>query len=193
MRRLIVPLAAVVVLAAAPAPARAQGYIAPFYGWDFGGNAGECPSFLSDCSEKKSAYGVAMGYGRLFGLEADISYAPDFFGESASYSSNSVLTVMGNLVLSFPAGPVRPYLSGGIGLIRTDVELTVGDLLSTNDSSFGYDFGGGVNLLFPHHVGVRFDYRYFKSTGSMSILSFLGSSDSDKLSFSRFVIGFVLH
>jgi hypothetical protein len=193
MRKLIIPLAVLVLFVAVPTGARAQTYIAPFYGWDFGGNAGNCPSFLNDCSEKKTAYGVTMGYGRLFGLEADISYAPDFFGTSASYSSNSVLTAMANVSLNFPAGPVRPYFSVGIGIIRTDVELTVGDLLSTRNSSLGYDVGGGLKLLFPHHLGLRFDYRHFKSTGSMSILSVLGDSDGEKLKFSRFAIGLMIH
>jgi opacity protein-like surface antigen len=193
MRKMVIPLAVLVLIAAAPAAARAQSYIAPFVGWDFGGSAGNCPSFLNDCSEKKTAYGVAMGYGRLFGLEADVSYAPDFFGASSSYSSNSVLTMMGNLSLSFPAGPFRPYVSAGIGLVRTDVALTVGDMLSTKNSSFGYDLGGGLKLLFPHHLGLRFDYRHFRSSGSMSILSLLGHSDGETLAFSRFAIGLILH
>jgi opacity protein-like surface antigen len=193
MRKLVAPLAALVLIAAAPTAARAQSYIAPFVGWDFGGSAGNCPSFLNDCSEKKTAYGVAMGYGRLFGLEADISYAPDFFGASSSYSANSVLTAMANVSLNFPVGPLRPYFSVGLGVVRTDVELTVGDLLSTRDSSLGYDAGGGLKVLFPHHLGLRFDYRHFRSTGSMSILSLLGGSNGDKLNFSRFAIGLMLH
>lgn len=193
MRKLVIPLVALVLLTVSPAPARAQAYIAPFYGWDFGGSAGNCPSFLNDCSEKKTNWGVAMGTGGLFGIEEDISYAANFFGASTSLGSNSVMTLMTNLSLSFPTGPVRPYVSGGLGLVRTNVELTVGDLLSTKNSSFGYDLGGGVNVLFPHHLGVRFDYRHFNSTGTLSILSFLGSSSSQKLNFSRFAIGLILH
>ncbi len=193
MRKLIVPAALLVLLVAAPPAARAQSYIEPFVGWDFGGSAGNCPSFLNDCSEKRMAYGVAMGYGRLFGLEGDISYAPDFFGASSSFTANSVLTAMANLSLSVPAGPVRPYFSLGIGIVRTDVELTPQDLLSIKNSSFGYDAGGGVKVLFPHHLGLRFDYRHFRTTGSMSIESLFGDSSGDKLSFSRFSIGLMIH
>src|SRR5512137_865618 len=124
MRKLIIPLALLMLLAAAPAPAQAQGFVAPFYGWDFGGSAGSCPSFLNDCAEKKSNFGVTLGYGGLIGLEEDISYAPNFFGTSAEYKSNSVLTLMTNISIGFPTGPVRPYVSGGIGLVRTNVEVS---------------------------------------------------------------------
>lgn len=194
MRKLVIPVTALVLLAFAPAPARAQAYIAPFYGWDFGGSAGNCPSFLNDCSEKKSNFGVTLGYGRLFGIEEDISYAPNFFGTSSSYGSNNVLTLMTNMSIAFPTGPVRPYVSGGIGLVRTNVEISnVANLLSFKNSSFGYDLGAGLNLLFPHHLGVRLDYRNFRSTGTLSILEFLGSSNHQKLSYSRFAIGLLLH
>jgi opacity protein-like surface antigen len=194
MRKLFIPAAAFVLLAFAPAPARAQAYIAPFYGWDFGGSAGSCPSFLNDCSEKKSNFGVTLGYGGLVGIEEDISYAPNFFGTSTSYASNSVLTLMTNISIGFPTGPVRPYVSGGIGLVRTNVELTnVANLFSLNNSSFGYDLGAGVNLVFPHHLGVRLDYRNFRSTGTLSILEFLGSSNHQHLNYSRFAIGLLLH
>lgn len=193
MRKLVVPVAALVLLVLVPAPARAQSYIAPFYGWDFGGDAGTCPSFLNDCAEKKTSWGVTLGKGGVVGFEEDISYAPNFFGESASLGSNSVLTLMTNLSVGFPSGPVRPYISGGIGLIRTNVEINVSSLLSFDNSAFGYDIGGGVNFVFPHHLGLRFDYRHFTSTGTIPILSYLGVSTSQKLSFSRFAIGLLLH
>ena len=193
MRKLCIPVAALVLLALVPAPARAQAYIAPFYGWNFGGSAGNCPSFLNDCPEKKTNWGVTLGYTRLFGIEEDISYSPNFFGASPSSGSNSVLTLMTNIAIGFPTGPLRPYVSGGIGLVRTNVDFKIQNLLSLNNSSFGYDIGAGVNLLFPHHLGVRLDYRYFKSTGTLSILEFLGSSNNQKLNYSRFAIGLLLH
>lgn len=192
MRKVVILAAALFLLV--PALARAQAFIAPFYGWDFGGSAGNCPSFLNDCSEKKSNFGVTIGYSGLIGLEEDISYAPNFFGSSSAYGSNSVLTLMTHISIGFPTGPVRPYISGGIGLVRTNVEVKdIANLFSFKNSSFGYDLGAGLNLLFPHHLGVRLDYRNFRSTGTLSVLEFLGSSNNQKLNYSRFSIGLLLH
>jgi opacity protein-like surface antigen len=99
---------------------------------------------------------------------------------------------MTNMSVGFPVGPVRPYFSGGIGLVRTNVEFTSSDLLSSDNSSFGYNLGGGVNFMFPHHLGVRLDYRRFTST-NITALGWLGMSPGQNLSFSRFSIGLVLH
>ena len=97
-------------VAAAPSPARAQLFVSPNIGVDIGGNAGKCPSLFSDCQEKRTSYGLAAGKfpTGLLGFEIDFVYAPDFFGKSAELSSNSVLTLMGNLLVSIPVGPIRP-------------------------------------------------------------------------------------
>jgi len=186
-------LASFVVTALAPAPARAQGYFSPNVGYDFGGDAGNCPSLFNDCSEKRTSYGLTAGFlsGGIFGIEEDLAYAPDFFGQSASLGSNSVLTLMTNLVVGIPAGPVRPYVSAGIGLIRTNVNFTPSALLSFSNSNFGYDIGGGVMVFFPHHLGVRGDFRHLHSAQDISILGI--SLPSTKLNFTRASIGLVLH
>ncbi len=192
-RVLLVPLVVLIVLTLAPAPARAQSYAAPFVGYDFGGDAGACPSLLNDCTEKKTGYGITVGHlaGGVFGFEEDIGYAPDFFGKSASFGENSVLTMMSNLVIAVPAGPVRPYVSAGAGLIRTKVALKVADLLSFSDSSFGYNVGAGVMIFLPHHLGIRGDYRNIRSASDISIAGITVSGT--KLSFSRVSVGLVLH
>jgi opacity protein-like surface antigen len=176
----------------APVPARAQGYFAPFIGYDFGGDAGSCSSIFTDCAEKRTSYGIAAGFlsGGILGFEEDFSYAPDFFGSSASFGSNSVLTLMSNLVVGIPAGPVRPYASGGVGLIRTKV-ATVSQLLNLSDSGFGYDLGGGVMLFFGAHLGVRGDFRHIRSTKDFDLLGI--SLPNTKLNFSRISVGLVLH
>jgi opacity protein-like surface antigen len=191
-RVLLVSFLAIVVVAFVPAPARAQSYFAPFFGYDFGGDAGLCPSLLTDCTEKKTSYGMAFGHlGGLFGAEGEIGYAPDFFGKSVSFGDNSVLTLMGNIVLALPSGPVRPYFTAGLGTMRTKVSLELSDLLSVNDSTFGYNMGGGVLIFLPHHLGIRGDYRNFRSASDVSIAGI--SIGGTKLSFSRVSVGLVLH
>jgi opacity protein-like surface antigen len=194
MRRFAIGLAVFAMLAFAPRPAHAQSYFVPFYGFDFGGDAGNCPSVLNDCSVKRTAYGFAVGHlsHGILGFEEDFSYAPDFFGTSTSFgTNNSVLTLMSNLVVSIPAGPVHPYVSGGIGLMRTKVDLTLSSLLSTNNTSLGYNLGGGVMIFLPAHLGLRVDYRNLRSATNVTIAGI--TLEGPKLNFSRIAFGLVLH
>ncbi len=193
MRRLATALAVLAILALAPRPAHAQGYFAPFLGFDFGGDAGNCPSILSDCSVKRTAYGFSFGslsHG-IFGAELDLSYAPDFFGQSAKFGTNSVLTVMSNLVVAVPAGPVHPYLTAGIGVMRTRVELNLQSVFSTSNTTFGYNIGGGVIVFLPSHLGVRVDYRNLRSASDVHLAGF--TVQNAKLNFSRIAFALVLH
>ena len=192
-RGLSIMLVAFVLLACVPSPARAQTYLTPYVGWDAGGNAGNCPSLLTDCTEKRTTYGVGVGklVGGILGFELDVAYAPDFFGTSVALGSNSVLTLMGNLLLSIPAGPIRPYATAGAGLVRTNVPFTAAGVLAFSDSTFGYNIGGGVMVLLPAHLGVRGDVRYVRSGSDLSILGI--GLPASKLNFSRVSIGLVLH
>jgi opacity protein-like surface antigen len=193
MRKPLLIGSLLVLVLASAAPARAQGYFAPFLGYDFGGDAGSCQSLLNDCTEKKTSYGVAFGAlaGGIFGFEEDIGYAPDFFGKSESFGSNSVLSVMSNLVVGIPLGPVRPYVGAGLGLMRTHVTLNLSAGGSESQNALAYDIGGGVMFLFPHHLGFRGDYRYFKSLQDFSLLGL--TITSPKLSFHRASVALVIH
>jgi hypothetical protein len=194
MRSLAVLLAVVAFIVGVPASSSAQVYLVPNLGWDFGGSAGSCPSLLSDCQEKRMSYGVTFGglVGGIFGVEGDIGYAPDFFGESAGFGTNDVLTAMGNLVVAIPAGPVRPFVAGGVGLIRTRLDVlfdpTPGEFGSNN---FGYNFGGGVMVLLPAHLGFRGDIRYFRTVSELSILGI--SLGKAPINFTRVSVGLVIH
>ena len=172
----------------APPSAHAQGFISPFIGFDFGGDSG-CPT-ASGCEDRNSNIGVAVGtMGAVAGFEAEFGYARDFFGEAPGQASN-VLTFMTNLMIGPRIGAVRPYVVGGLGLIKTHVELTAPSLLETDNNSFGWNFGGGVMVMFGDHVGVRGDLRRFSSFQERSILGFTLSNE--KLSFQRAAAALVL-
>ena len=173
-------LALVFTLAAA-SDLRAQGFISPLVGFNFGGDSG-CPS-IGDCEDKRLNVGVAVGtLGSVLGFETEFGYAKDFFGSAPAFES-SVLTVMGNVMLVPATGPIRPYALVGLGLMKSHVELTPDSILTTNNNDFGWDIGGGVFIFFGDHVGVRGDIRYFHSFEDLELLG-VDISDT-KLDFGR--------
>jgi opacity protein-like surface antigen len=146
-------------------PALAQGFISPFIGYNFGGDAG-CPE-ITNCQDKRTDYGVSIGaLGSIVGFEEELGYTKNFFGESVGQTSN-VLTLMSNFMLAPKIGPVQPYALAGLGLIRTTVE---GLGASSDQNQFGWDVGGGLMVFFGQHVGLRGDVRYFHA---FQVLDFL--------------------
>lgn len=149
--------ASALAVALAPASARAEGYINPWAGVVFGNDAAE-NSFRS--------FGVAAGAtgGRFIGLEAAVGFAPNFFDESVD---NHVLDLMGNITLGPQVGTYRwrPYVTGGLGLIRTSFETGPNDSNVANND-FGFNVGGGISGYFSPHVGLRGEVRYLRTINS---------------------------
>jgi opacity protein-like surface antigen len=164
----------VLALAAGPRTASADWTITPFVGWNFGGsadiNAGSSGSNTSSKFERKIDYGVSLaGMGSsAVGFEIDFGYSPNFFETDTSASGfrftndSNVTTLMGNLIIGAHSGAVRPYVVGGVGLIRSNVQDfgQLIDVRSKND--FGMDIGGGLMGFFSDNVGLRGDVRYFR-------------------------------
>jgi opacity protein-like surface antigen len=168
---------------AGAAPARAEGFISPFIGYNFGGDSG-CPS-ISNCEDKNLNWGIGVGaVGGLFGVEAEFAFIPNFFGEVPG-TENSVFTFMGNFLLAPKFGPVQPYGTIGLGLIKSHTDLTLSGLIEDQDESdFGWNTGGGIMIHFSDHLGVRGDVRYFHA---FSALEFLGLNLGEtKLDYGRF-------
>jgi hypothetical protein len=184
-RRILV--LATVLLSWTAAPARAQSFISPFAGYNFGGDSANCVS-LQNCDEKRLNWGVSIGSTHgLFGVEEDIAYAPDFFGKTAS-GNNAVLTVMTNLILVLPAGPIQPYAIVGLGLIRPHVQLDLSSLVTTDQNTLGYDIGGGLNIFLGHTVGVRGDVRHLRTLQDVT----LGLFGNNQIDFWRASAGLTL-
>lgn len=159
-------------------PARAQGFISPTLGWDFGEDS-KCPE-IDECEDKNLNFGVGVGtMGNVFGFELEFGYAQDFFGSAPGFDS-SMLTLMGNVMLIPKLGPFRPYALTGLGLIKSNVEFTPESVFSTDENHFGWDVGGGLMILFGEHVGIRGDLRYFHSFKDLELLDFdLGGAKLD--------------
>jgi Outer membrane protein beta-barrel domain len=151
-------------------PAYADGFVTPFLGFNFGGDSINCVS-LTTCQEKHLNFGMSIGTtGRAAGLEEDFSFAKNFYDTS---TDSSVLTIMTNVRLSLPLGPIQPYLVGGIGLIKPHASNNPFQVI-TSKSAFGTDLGGGLTIMFGPGVGVRGDIRRFNATG-LKLLVFSGA------------------
>ncbi len=160
-----------------PGTARAQGFISPSIGFNFGSQFADCHS-VSDCQTHRVGYGAGLGYlGTLFGFEEELTYTPTFFGDSSVSSQNSVTTLMSSLLVALPFGPVRPYGAIGLGTIRTSADFNLVDTVRFRDSGLGWVIGGGVMIFPTEHVGVRGDIRHYRGTHDLNLpgLSLQGS------------------
>jgi opacity protein-like surface antigen len=159
MKALII--AATIAVVCSPAPAWADGFVSPWIG----------TNFASEPSDGRRALGLTAGSmgGGVIGGEVDFGYSPSFFGEETVFGSNNVLNLMGNVIIGVPIGGqagvgVRPYVTGGVGLIRSKIGSFLGEGASNND--IGFNLGGGVMGFFADHIGVRGDLRFFRTVNS---------------------------
>lgn len=171
MRRVIkvLLLCATIALVCAPAPARADGWVSPFIGTNFGNNSG-------DGRVNVGVNAGAMGAG-IIGAELDFGYAPSFFGNAGRFGSNYVMDLMGNLIVGVPVGGthgkgVRPYATVGAGLIRSQITGGVGNsIVEVADNEVGLNAGAGVMGFLSQHVGLRGDVRYFRNLSGNSTIN----------------------
>lgn len=181
IRRRWIPILAALIVFGGTRQAAAQGFISPFIGYNFSGDAG-CPE-ITNCDDKHTNYGVAFGaIGSVVGFEAELAHTNDFLGASSNQSTN-VLTFMANFMLAPKFGPIQPYFVVGGGLIRTAVE-TAGQ--NNGENQVGWDVGGGLIGYFSRHIGVRGDVRYFHSFQILDFSQFPGVQIGEKkLDFGR--------
>ena len=168
---------ALTVSALAPAKASADWLFTPFIGGTFGGSAKitDVGGDFTDEFNRKLTYGASLAYlgGGIAGFEVDFGYSPNFFESDPNDSLNlvgdgNVTTLMANIMFAGPKGAVRPYVSGGGGLIKTRVD-NVGQFSGRiDDNNFGFDVGGGVMGFFGDNIGLRGDIRYFHAVNNNS-------------------------
>jgi len=166
MQKPFILILAAAFVAACAAPAHADGFLTPFAGFNFGGDSTNCAS-LTSCDDKRVNWGVALGTTKgIFGFEEEFAYAPNFFGSSSG--DTAVLTLMSSLMVVIPAGPVQPYGVVGVGLVRPHAQLNASSLAS-DQNALGWDIGGGLNIFFGEHVGVRGDVRHLRTLQDITL------------------------
>jgi len=175
-RVLITSCLAFMVSAAAPARASADWLFTPFIGLNWGSSVTFNDEFgdIDDEFEKRGTFGASLAWmgGGIAGFEIDFGYTPNFFeltegSEDFDYGDNNLTTLMANLTLGAPIGGqqgagIRPYVSGGVGIIRSRIG-DAEDLFDVTSSDWGFNAGAGVAGFFSDNVGLRGDVRYFRS------------------------------
>jgi opacity protein-like surface antigen len=154
LRRNLTAIAVLVLLGATSAGA--DTLISGFAGVAMGGAT----------DRNRGTYGGALGFlgDGVVGFEIEGATTPEFFGNSEQgdlFTKNNVVTLMGNLLLAAPAGPVRIYGAAGVGLLKTRLEDS-GNLFSIDSNDFGINVGGGLLLFLGDHFALRGDVRYFR-------------------------------
>ena len=195
MKRVIksLVLTGAMAIVLAPIQARADGWVAPWIGSAFG----------SSIDNGRGTFGVSAGGmgGGIVGAEFDFGYNPSFFGTKNDFGNNSVLNATVSLIVGVPIGGtygkgVRPYVLGGVGLIRTQIDGVNNTNLfrpASSDNMFGWDAGAGVMGFFNDHIGLRGEVRYLRGTHDMNESTGINSVDfsGNKLHFWRPSIGVV--
>jgi len=184
-------------LAFSPVQARAEGYISPWVaanaGTGFNGN-----NLGRSFDNGRAGIGTqvgAMGKG-IIGAELDLGWSPSFFGTTNDFGNNSVIDVMGNLIVGVPVGGtrgggVRPYVTAGLGLLRTQIDGGTIATVSSSNNDLGWNAGGGVMGFFSDHFGVRGDVRYLRNIQNNSTSTNI-NFDPGNFHFWRASIGVVL-
>ncbi|HTM34005.1 MAG TPA: outer membrane beta-barrel protein [Vicinamibacterales bacterium] len=148
-------------------PARADWLLTPYLGVTFGGDTGG----------QHVTYGGSFGWmgAGIIGFEVDGAFAPDVFdtddGVDLSIKDSNATTLMANLIVGAPIGGqagVRPYVSGGAGLLRSRVQ-DVDQFFDVDDNSFGVNIGGGVMAFVRQNFGIRGDIRYFRGLQDVNV------------------------
>ena len=90
----------------------------------------------------------------------DFAWSPSFFGTNSDFVNNTVMNLMGNVIIGIPIGGqhgagIRPYAVGGLGLVRSQIDGGTVATVSSSNNMFGWDAGAGVMGYFSDHVELR--------------------------------------
>ena len=195
MRSIRVIAIALVALMLAPLPARADVFLTPFFGVNFGGDSGNKFSEAFDTSQYNFGASLTVMGAGVFGVEGDFGYSPDFYGKNDAGGS-SAFTATGNLIIGIPLGGqkgfgVRPYGLVGMGLLSSKSDFGTG-VAEIDGNDLTWSAGGGVLLFFGTKAGIRGDVRYFRTFDDLEVLGIPIAQSPGKVDFTRGSIGFVL-
>ena len=161
-----------VLVGSAPGTAHADWLLAPFLGLTFKGDTTLIDHEQATGKVHWSVGGsVTIVGGGPVGIEGLVVYTPGFFQQDnvapPDVVDSQTLAIMGNVVLTTPRSwnqyGLRPFLSGGVGMLQasaTDAPLL---LPVPSTRLLGYNIGGGAVGFLTERTGLRFDLRYFSN------------------------------
>src|SRR5438105_10531091 len=196
MRRAVqaIIFTATAALALAPVQARAEGYVSPWVAANTGSG-----SSTMNFDTGRAGFGVQAGgmSAGIIGGELDFGYSPSFFGTKNDFGNNSVIDVMGNLIVGVPVGGthgagVRPFVTAGLGLLRTQVDGGTIARVSSSNNDLGWNAGAGVMGYFSDHFGLRGDVRYLRNIQNNSTSLTNVNFDPGNFHFWRASVGVVI-
>ncbi len=192
---------ALAILMLWPAGAAAQEWqFKPFLGLTFAGETTIIDPDEAADDVHLSIGGSVSGIGEVFGFEADFGFVPGFLTgadrEGRLVFSSSVTTLTGNVVIALPRRmtqyTLRPYVAGGVGLMRVSRDDPF-DAFPLTLNVMTIDIGGGATGFLSETVGLNWDIRYFRNiTGSPDPDNPGLSFGAPRLSFWRLTMGLVL-
>ena len=160
MNRLIIPsLAAVFAMATAAPGANAQAFSSnPF---QIGGSAGIAFPTGDLGTTANTGYNVTLigGYKPVslpVGIRVEAAY--NEFGLEGTDGNVNIPAFTGNLVYELPSVSFRPYVIGGGGLYRTNIDVAGGGSAGEND--FGFNIGGGIKIPLSTSFDTFVEARY---------------------------------
>jgi hypothetical protein len=147
-----------------PGAARAEWLLTPSLGTTFG---------FDTFGNQDPMYGIAVAAtdDEGFGVEGELSHAPGFFkgvSEVLGFAGQgSVTTATLDVLIGKPLPTrhglmLRPYFSGGIGVMHMHVVSGPTNFVSNNNEA-GWNAGAGAMAFFGDHLGLRGDVRYLRS------------------------------
>jgi hypothetical protein len=152
-----------------PAHASAEWYLAPMAGITFHGSTTLVD--LEDAAGKAHLHvggAVSLVGPGVLGVEAITVFTPSFFrdGKPELLRHGRSFALMGNVMLTAPRRlteySLRPFLSGGFGVMRAS-QLDVSGALPVESNFGAYNIGGGAVGFLSPRTGIRFDLRYYSS------------------------------
>lgn len=115
---------------------------------------------------------LAVGYKpTLTPIGVRVEAAYNQFGLEAFDGNVNIPAFTGNLVYAMPGVSFSPYVIGGAGLYRRNVDLAGGG--STGDNHFGFNIGGGIKIPLSSSFETFAEARYNRVSVDQGDLSFI--------------------
>src|SRR5207237_2138967 len=156
-------------LLAWPRAAAAEWHLTPTVGLTFASNT-SLVDLDQGTGRVHANFGGTVSFlgGGVLGVEGLVVITPGFYkGTEILIESSRSIVVMGNVVLTAPRRwteyNLRPFVSGGIGLLQASYEETTSNIIPLSAKMVGFNIGGGALGFFSPRTGVLFDFRYYSS------------------------------